>query len=252
MVFSGSVSAGYQEQLERALSNCEKTPAFKSRSGLFFNPQGYQAYWERSACYQKLAIKFRQSSYCKKVFQRYTIFSSSSGYSRQNCKQQVAEEREKDEAYLLSLKNKFARGPAILVDLDIIKNGNSKDYDVIPLFTSGYKSSYEMTFSLIDQHATRYDIDKTSFVLGEEKPKIRWFIPRKIFDDAMPGFDDTDQYIVESWLTASVPVGRANVTWDPRWVESVWPRKERSMLFSRLKTIKPWRPVSLEELAETR
>ena len=245
MVIAGNVSADYQEQLERMVANCEQIPAFKSHSGLVLNPEGYQAYWERSACYQKLAIRFRKSSYCEKVFQRYALFSSSWGYSKKTCKKRVAEEREKDKAYLLSLRDQFARTPVILVDLDIIKNGNGKDFDVIPLFTWGYKSSYEMTLSLIDEQAERYDIAKTSFLLGEDRPDIRWFIRRQMFEDAMPGFDDKEQYIVESRLTASVSVGRSNSVWDPNWIESVWPRKERSMVFSRLKVIKPWQPISL-------
>jgi hypothetical protein len=78
---SSAVLALYNERLQSGIAECEAIPVFQSHSGLWLNPDGYGAYWARSDCFQKVAIEFRDISLCDRVYRKYSVFSSSWGYS---------------------------------------------------------------------------------------------------------------------------------------------------------------------------
>ncbi len=240
---SASALASYNERLQSGIAECEAIPAFESHSGMWLNPEGYGAYWGRSACYQKVATEFRDISLCDRVYRNYSLFSSSWGYSRENCRVLVAGVQREDVAELQKLKAAYNTGPVVLVDVLLQKNGNGRDVDVIPEFSAGHAGSYILTLFLVDDAAKKFEITSNSFYLGDGKSDINWYIPRETILAAMPHFDDSAEYAVVINIEFSLPLGRANGVWPETWPEQIWPVKERRQRFSAKKMIQPWVPV---------
>ncbi len=155
--------------------------------------------------------------------------------------------RREDTAELRALKVAYNTGPVRLVDVQLQKNGNGRDIDVVPQFSAGYAGAYTLTLYLVDETKKKFQITSTSFYLGDGKPDIMWYIPRETIMAAMPNFDETSEYNIVINMVFSVPLGRVNGLWPEAWPEQIWPAKQRSEQFIRKKTIQPWVPVKYPE-----
>ena len=100
----------YEQQRAMAVSACEAIRPGEYRSGLALNPDGYHSYYVRSQCYQKAAKKFRDSRLCAMVRQRRSLFASSWGYSKSNCKKLVREGIAGDREAIDLMKEEFGQG----------------------------------------------------------------------------------------------------------------------------------------------
>ncbi|MGB5425276.1 MAG: hypothetical protein WBN95_00680, partial [Gammaproteobacteria bacterium] len=180
----------YEQQHAMAVSACEAIDAREYQSGLALNPDGYRSYYLRSQCYQQAAIRFRDSKLCAKVRQRRALFSSSWGYSNANCKKRVEEEIAKDRDAIVQMKRDYQQGHVRLSDFRIERNGNGRDFDIIPAFTGTGAHGYKLVFEIIrdDSGASPVLLDASGFYLEGVTSNIRIYVPQQEIRDRFPGF----------------------------------------------------------------
>jgi hypothetical protein len=152
----GCVSAAanqYDESKTAALKRCETIDPAAYQSGLMFNPDGYRSFYLRSQCFQQTAIEFRDPALCDRVRQRRALASSSWGYSREQCEKQLRAGIAADRKNLEAKKQEYLQGAIRLQTFRVVRNGNGRDYDIIPLFTGTQKNSYLLRFEIVEANS---------------------------------------------------------------------------------------------------
>ena len=144
-----SFSASYDDQRSSAVKTCQTIDPAEYRSGLIFNPDGYRSYYVRSECFQRTAVRFRDETLCRQVKQRGSLFSSSWGYSSWRCRELVAEGIAADRKSLEEIKQRYLAGAVRLRDFRVERNGNGRDFDIIPTFSSDYGHGHSLRFGMI-------------------------------------------------------------------------------------------------------
>lgn len=233
MLTSVWLAANYAEQRSRAIKICEAISPSESQSGLLFNPDGYRSYYVRSKCFQEAAIQFRDAALCDQVKERWSLWSSSWGYTAARCRQLVTDGIATDRAELERLKRAYAAGGITLRDFRIERNGNGRDFDIIPSFTGTFAHGYTLTFELLPSasgapvllHASGYHLDAQS--------NLRLYLPQADVKQRVAGFLRDRPYVVRATVTLDVGNGGQAGYWSPVFIESVFPAKERSQSISR-------------------
>lgn len=243
LLVSGYAQADYHERLAGAKARCEAIPRTKSHTGLWFNPRGYRSYFERSMCYQGLALNFRQPALCRKVRQRHSLFGSSWGYSRQNCSKLVREAITQDAASIEKLRDAYRHNPVQLIEVTVRQDGNGRDIDVLPVFSAGTRQTYRFSAFIVDARGKRHRLVEQTFRLGQAKPSIVLFVKREQVIRAVPGFGPSASQLWAFELELAPPVGRGNALWPPAWLENLWPRAQRVQIVESRQAVERWRPV---------
>ena len=114
-------SASYDELRSAAVTKCQAIDPAEYQSGLFFNPDGYRSYYVRSECFQRTAVQFRDEALCTEVRQRFSLLSSSWGYSRARCRELVGQGVATDRTTLEEIKRLYIKGAVTLRDFRIEK-----------------------------------------------------------------------------------------------------------------------------------
>jgi hypothetical protein len=223
----------YAELRARAVKACEAIDPSDSQSGLMFNPDGYRSYYVRSQCFQEAAIQFRDAALCGQVRQRWSLFSSSWGYTASRCRQLVTEGMARDRTELEAMKRAYAAGGMQLRDFRIVRNGNGRDFDIIPSFTGTYATGYTLTFEIVPGgsgpaillHRMGYHVD--------EKSNMNFYVRQADIRQRFPGFSLNGTYIVRGTVTFDMGFGGQPGYWSPEFIERVFPARERSQSITR-------------------
>ena len=134
-----------------AIANCDAIDANAYQSGLAFNPDGYRSYYTQSACVQRAAVRFRDLELCGRVRQRRALFSSSWGYSPANCRTLVTQGVEADRRELEEIRRQYQSGVVVLRDFTLRRNGNGRDYEVLPAFEGVNGHGYIITVDIVGE-----------------------------------------------------------------------------------------------------
>lgn len=192
-----------------------------------FNPDGYRSYYVQSQCFQEAAVQFRDMPLCDRVRRRLSLFSSSWGISTAQCRKLVSKGIEEDRAELGKVRQHYLAGPMRLRTFRIERNGNGRDFDIIPEFSSGNASGYRLTFEIIRVgqqpillHSDGYYIDPNS--------QLRVFVRQAEIRARFPEFQLNGTYKVRATLVLSTPIGGTSSYWSDEFVESVFPESQRS------------------------
>ena len=218
----------YGELRSNAVKACEAIDPSQSQSGLLFNPDGYRSYYVRSKCFQEAAVQYRDPALCGQVKERRSLFSSSWGYTAARCRQLVAEGTAADRAELEAIKSQYIAGGMKLRDFRVERNGNGRDFDIIPTFTGTYGRSYTLTFEILPEaqgestllHTSGYYVDGTS--------NLRLFVRQSEIRQRFPGFALDRPYTVRATVALDVGYGGPSGYWSPSFVNSVFPAASRS------------------------
>lgn len=224
-----SAANRYAEQRSAAVTRCEAIDPAEYQSGLLFNPDGYRSFYARSACLQKAAVMFRDESLCARVRQRRSLFSSSWGYSGKRCRQLVAEGAAADRKALEETRSRYREGAVSLRDFRIERNGNGRDFDIIPSFDPGYAHGYRLRFELIGAGAAAESVPVAAsgfFLRGNEN--IRMFVTRAGIRERFPRFEPARPYRVRGTLSLDVGYGGQSGMWSDAFIERVFPVADRS------------------------
>ena len=228
---STATAAGnpYSEQRAAAVKRCEAIDPNEYQSGLLFNPDGYRSFYRRSACLQDAAVLFRDEALCAPVKERRAFFSSSWGYSEKRCRQLVADGLAADRKTLEGMRSAYAKGAVRLRDFRVERNGNGRDFDIIPSFDPGYAHGYMVRFEIIDTE------DRDGAVLLESlgfhldgKDDIRIFVRQADVRKRFLQFELDRIYRVRATLTLDVGYGGQSGMRSDAFSERVFPAVERS------------------------
>jgi hypothetical protein len=226
---AAAIAARYDDARAEAVRKCEAIDPASYQSGLFFNPDGYRSYYLRSQCLQEAAVQFRDETLCRQVRQRRALFSSSWGYSARRCRDLVKQGLQADEAELQQMKADYTRLGMRLRDFRIERNGNGRDFDIIPAFEGGYAHGYRLVFEIVTKvpaaapallHADGYYVDTTS--------QLRIFVRQSEIRARFPEFVLGTSYAVRATMVLEVGRAGSSSYWSDRFIARMFPVTERS------------------------
>lgn len=229
------VANDYDAQRTAAMRKCEAVDAREYQTGLLFNPDGYRSYYARSLCFQDAAVTFRDLGLCDRVRQRRSLFSSSWGYSRDNCRKLVGQGIDKDRAAIDAMKEAYAQRHVRLAGFRIERDGNGRDIDIIPEFSGEGAHAYHLRFELVREvpGAAPVLLDESGFYLRGAGDDIRIYVRtadiRRRFPEFLPGQRST----VRAMLTYSIGTGSYRGRWSPAFIDSRFPESERTQILTR-------------------
>ena len=223
-----SFSASYDDQRSSALKSCQAIDPAEYRSGLAFNPDGYRSYYVRSDCFQRTAVLFRDETLCAQVRERHSLFSSSWGYSSARCRELVAAGLATDRKNLEEMKKNYLAGAVRLRDFKIERNGNRRDFDIIPTFAGNYAHGHRLRFEIVPSgrgqeillHASGYYVDANS--------NLRIFVRQDEIRARFAEFALDRSYLVRATITLDVGNGGLAGMWSDAFIDRVFPMRERS------------------------
>jgi len=225
---STAVSASdYAQRREAAKQHCETISPEESQSGLAFNPDGYKSYYVRSECFQRAAVEFRDRSLCDRVRRRWSLLWSSWGVSSGQCEKLVAEGVAADRAEIKTEKQRYLSGPPQLRSFRIERNGNGRDFDIIPEFTVGYAHGYRLTFEIVGARNQPVLLHSDGYYL-DSNPRLRIFVRQSEIRARFPEFELNRPYKVRATVMLSTGNGGPSGYWSDEFLESEFPAHERS------------------------
>jgi hypothetical protein len=180
-VFTGDVAAGGPEAAS-GLDACAAIPANSHVTGLFFNPEGMQTYYERARCYQELAVRLRDSALCARVEERRSWFLDGSAISSSACREAVAAQQRRDVATAARM-----RPPQHLRDIAVVRDNNGRDFDVLVRTTGGNGVGLWLTLVLIDATGRRHMLHSAPQPMDDRPAELSIFIPVERVPATPPG-----------------------------------------------------------------
>ena len=231
---TNAFSASYDELRLAAVKRCEAIDPAAYQSGLLFNPDGYRSYYVTSECFQRIAVEFRDETLCAQVRRRYSLFSSSWGYSQAQCSKRVREGIAADEKVLAEIKQRYQQGAVRLREFRLERNGNGRDFDIIPAFTGEYAHGYVLRLEILQPgagqeavllHSSGYYVDGNS--------NLRVFLRREQIRQRFPGLGLGQPYTMRATLILDIGAGGQGGRWSDAFIERVFPARERSQSLDR-------------------
>jgi hypothetical protein len=222
-----AASSDYATRRSTAKQQCEAINPGESQTGLAFNPDGYRSYYVQSECFQRAAVQFRDASLCDRVRRRWSILWSSWGVSSAQCQKLVSQGVAADRAEILQEKRRYEAGPPRLQTFRIERNGNGRDFDILPDFTSGYAHGYTLTFEIVGVreqpillHSDGYYLDASS--------RLRIFVRQSEIRARFPEFELSRPYKVRATVTLSIGNGGLAGYWSDEFLENNFPTGSRT------------------------
>jgi len=212
---SSALSASYDELRSADVQRCQIIDPGEYQSGLLFNPDGYRSYYVRSECFQRTAVQFRDDTLCAQVRQRHSLFSSSWGYSPARCREQIAEGVAADQQALEEVKKRYQQGAVRLRDFRVERNGNGRDFDIIPSFTGDYAHGHILRFEIIPANIGKETVLlHSSGYYVEGKSNLRIFLMQEEIRKRFPDFALNRPYPVRATLVLDVGHGGQAGHWS--------------------------------------
>jgi hypothetical protein len=222
--------ATYDELRSAAVKTCQAIDPAESRSGLFETPTATGP-TTSSECFQRAAIEFRDQKLCSLVRRRYSFFSSSWGYSAAQCLKLVVEGAAADRAAVEDIKRRYTQGPIRLRDFRVERNGNGRDYDIIPVFGTGFAHSYSLQLDILTANRTVL-LERAGFHLtGTDE--IRLFVRNSDLVTRFPELTRNRPYTVRATMVLVVGTGGPTGQWSDTFIEGVFPIRERNQSLER-------------------
>jgi hypothetical protein len=223
-----ALAVDYADARSKAVAACEAINPSQSQSGLIFNPDGYRSFYVRSKCFQEVAIEFRDRTLCDQVKERRSLLSSSWGYTAARCRQLVTQGAAADRASLEATKTAYLADGITLRDVLIERNGNGRDFDIIPAFAGTYAHGYTLTFEILPNPSAAPVLLHSSGYYLDQASNLRIFVRQADVAKQFPLFLLNRPYPVRATVTLDVGFGGPSGYWSPSFVNSVFPAPARS------------------------
>jgi hypothetical protein len=219
----------YQMSRAAAIKRCEEIDWSRYQTGLLFNPDGYKSYYERSQCLQQAAVEFRDDSLCSQVRERWSMFFSSWAISRGECRKKVAAAVAADTKELEEIKREYKDSPVRLKALRVERNGNGRDFDILPEFLAGYAHGYSLTFEIVGAgtSGTPVVIHSSGYYL-DANPNLRIYVKQSDIQQRFPEFALGRPYQVRATVELPLDVCGLGRCWSKEFVERLFPARERT------------------------
>lgn len=219
----------YLDSLAVGLKKCDSIPVY---NGEFFdgiNPDGSAfSAWNRSSCYQRLAVEYHSPEVCNNVWRRYSIFRQSWRFSEPTCRCKVQGGRQDTSADIYKQIHRHRDGGMRLVEITTTKSGNGARYELPVKFVGTQSGSYRIQIYLLDEQGYPQQILLRDLDIPNKFGEYNLGVSRdailEIFPDFRPG--KSIPTIVVNTLTLE-KFGAV----DPGWINSAWPASTRSQFF---------------------
>lgn len=223
----------YGAQHAQAVGACQAVDADAHQSGLWFNPDGYRSYYERSRCFQEAAVRFRDAGLCDQVRRRRALLSSSWGYSASRCRELVAAGIDADRRALAERREAHRRDRVLLTGLRVMRNGNGRDYDLVPEFSGSGAAGYRLTLQLQPPDGTPVLVHEDGYHISGADSRLRIYLPAREIRARYPAFAEDVAYQVIATLELSIGHGSQNGLWRREFVDAQFPEAERRQSLTR-------------------
>lgn len=228
-----SFAASYDDQRSSTVKTCQAIDPAEYQSGLMFNPDGYRSYYVRSECFQRTAVRFRDETLCRQVKQRRSFFSSSWGYSSGRCRELVAEGIAADRKSLEEIKQKYLAGALRLRDFRVERNGNGRDFDIIPTFSGDYAHGHILRFEIVPSDNRKEIVLHSSGYYVDGNSNLRIFLTQDEIRKRFPDFAPSRLYLVRATIVLDIGNGGLPGLWSDGFIDRVFPVRERSQSLER-------------------
>ena len=174
-------------------------------------------------------MEFRDDQLCAEVKERRSLVSSSWGYSSRQCRKLVVEGIAEDRKVLDAKKRQYQNGALRLRDFQMERNGNGRDYDIIPSFAGAQKDSFVLRFEItagegvsvtVPLNSSGYDLVARS--------NLRIFVRRDEIRTRLAGFASGRRYSVQAAMTLDAGFDGPSGRWSEAFIETVFPVQERA------------------------
>jgi hypothetical protein len=121
-----------------------------------------------------------------------------------------------------------------LRDFQVVRNGNGRDFDILPRFVGSYAHGYTLSFEILQAeaqgppvrlHSDGYYLDETS--------NLRVYVRQADIRQRFAGFALNRAYLVRATVALEVGFGGQAGYWSPGFLERVFPRGERAHSITR-------------------
>ena len=174
---SGAVRAGDPEA--DGASRCAAIPGGRYVTGLLFNPDGMQTYYDRARCFQELAVTQRDARLCGRVVQRRSWFLDGSAISPSACRARVAEQVRRDTEAAARLLP-----PQRLRDVVVERDNNGRDFSVRVRTTGGDGSNLRLTLAVVDASGHERPLQSGLQPMTRNPETVSIFIPAPLLAKA--------------------------------------------------------------------
>jgi hypothetical protein len=139
-----------------------------------------------------------------------------------------------DRKTLEEIKWLYIKGAVTLRDFRVERNGNGRDFDIIPSFAGEYAHGYVLNFDLVPVdpgkvsmllHSSGYYVDGNS--------NLRVFLREDEIRKHFPDFALNHPYTVRAMLILDLGNGGQSGYWSDSFIERVFPIRERSQSVTR-------------------
>ena len=107
------------------------------------------------------------------------------------------------------------------------RNGNGRDFDIVPEFTAGYAHGYMLTFELVEVQQQPVLLHSDGYFIGGDS-RLRIFVRQAEVRARFPGMELNHVYKVRATMTLSMGNGGLSGYWSDAFLESVFPVRERT------------------------
>ncbi|WP_109488411.1 hypothetical protein [Occallatibacter savannae] len=220
-------ASDYAQRKAAASLHCESINPSEYETGLAFNPDGYRSFYVQSECFQNAAIQFRDASMCDRVRRRFSLLSSSWGVSTAQCRKLVAQGIATDRAEIEAERRSYLPGPPRLLSFRIERNGNGRDFDILPEFAPGYSHGYTLSFEIIGARKDPILLHSDGYYL-DQNPILRIFVRQSEIRARFPELQLNHPYQVRATVTLSIGNGGMSGYWSDEFLEKEFPARARS------------------------
>ena len=229
--------AGRKQQM---IERCQAIDETAYSTGMIFNPKGQATMFERSRCFQELAIAERDPALCGKVVERKSWIFDGSAISGKSCLEQVAQRREKDRQDFAS--RDFSRLHR-LRSAAFMRNGNGKDFDLEVQTEGTMSGAYELElfFTPAGGGETVLVYAQTSR-LGGENARMKLLLRRALLTGSLG-----ETFWQKEW-TATLTLHFAKTPFNRFYYEAIPANFRSSLLVTPLRfaDLPPWKPESFK------
>jgi hypothetical protein len=232
LLVAQTTPSAYDTARAAVVKTCEAIDANQYQSGLAFNPDGYRSYYVRSQCFQKAAEQFRDLSLCDRVRQRRSLLSSSWGHSPGNCRTLVKQAVEADRKEIEDIRRRYLAGSMVLGGVRIERNGNGRDYDVMPSFEGVDGHGYMIAIEIVPPGGKPVTVHSDGYYVDPQSA-LHLFIRQQDIRARFPAFEPGRSYQVRATATFTLPAGGGSRFMSDAFLEGVFPLRERTRSVTR-------------------